>query len=345
MPTPTASRSDDDELPMRVGSGQFMEPTEERLQFIRGLGVRDVVLNFYMLGLEYPQLEEDQTPPLSPENEWSLDELVELRERIEEFGLRLHAIENVPVSFYEDIMLGRDGREEQMEHMKTTVRNIGRAGIPYFGYHWHPGGVRRTSTKEIRGGAEAAVYEDDDLEEELRFEREYTEAELWENYEYFLEELVPVAEEAGVTLALHPSDPPMESLGGVPQLFRNFEAFERAMELVPSDNHTLDLCLGCWSEMGEDLERAIKHFGERGQIGYVHFRDVEGTVPNFHETFVDKGNYDSRDIVRWLDKAGFTGMIMPDHVPHMKGDTKWGHRGRAYTIGYLKGIVSSLADY
>jgi mannonate dehydratase len=72
---------------------------------------------------------------------------------------------------------------------------------------------------------------------------------------------------------------------------------------------------------------------------------VEGTVPNFHETFVDKGNYDSRDIVRWLDKAGFTGMIMPDHVPHMKGDTKWGHRGRAYTIGYLKGIVSSLADY
>jgi mannonate dehydratase len=225
--------------------------------------------------------------------------------------------------------------------MKTTVRNLGEAGIPRFGYHWMPGGVVRTGTATLRGGAEATAFDADAADEEPA-DREYTEAELWENYEYFLEQLLPVAEEAGVTLCLHPNDPPVDRIGGVPQLFSDFEGFRRAMELVPSDAHGLDLCLGCWSEMGANLDAVIEHFGGRDEIAYVHFRDVVGTVPSFHETFVDEGNYDTHAVIQKLHEVGFDGFLIPDHVPGLEGDTGWAHRGRAHAVGYLQSAVACV---
>jgi len=328
-----------DDLPMRVGLGQFTEPTEERLRYVKQLGVDDVLLNMYQYDPEYPHLPDRDAVPLEGENEWSYENVLALRERVESAGLRLNAIENVPISFYDDIMLGEDGREQQLEHMKTTVRNLGRAGVPTLGYHWMPSGVRRTGTVDVRGGAAATAFDRDEADPSRTHDREYTEAELWENYELFLEELLPVAEEHGVEMCLHPNDPPVESLGGVPQLFRNFENFKRAMEIVPSDNHGLEFCLGCWSEMGEDLEAAIRHFGARDELAYVHFRDVEGTVPSFHETWIDEGNYDALEIVRLLREVGFSGMMIPDHTPHLEGDSDWEHRGRAYTVGHLKALL------
>lgn len=328
-----------DELPIRVGLGQFMEPTPERLRFVKQLGVDDVLLNMYQYDPEYPHMPDGERMPLEGEREWSYENLRRLRETVENAGLRLNAIENVPISFYDDVMLGREGRAEQIEHLKTTIRNMGRAGIPIFGYHWAPSGVWRTGTTTVRGGAEATAFDLADVDGSLTHGREYTEAELWDNYEYFLAEVLPVAEEAGVNLCVHPNDPPVESLGGIPQLLRNFENYKRAMDLVPSDNHGLEFCLGCWSEMGEDLERVIRYFGERDELFYVHFRDVEGTVPSFHETWVDEGNYDALEIVRLLREVGFSGMMIPDHTPHLEGDTDWEHRGRAYTVGYLKALL------
>lgn len=174
-------------------------------------------------------------------------------------------------------------------------------------------------------------------------DRAYTEAEFWENYEYFLTNVLPVAEEAGVRLALHPVDPPViKSLGGIPRLFRNVENFERAMELVPSENHGLKLCLGCFSQMGEDVSEVLRRFGARDQIVFIHFRDVVGTVPRFHETFVDEGNFDTIEAVRTLYDIGFDGVVIPDHVPKMAGDDDWRHRARSFTVGYLRGVVDSV---
>ena len=340
----TAERPDEQPptRPMRVGLGQFMDPTPEKLRFCKQLGVDDVLLNMYRYSPDYPHLPNDEEPPLSGETEWSADELVALRERVEAAGIRLNAIENVPISFYDKLMLGLPGKEEQLESMKATIRNLGRAGIPTFGYHWMPSGVWRNTTVPVRGGADATGFDLAAVDDELTHGREYTEAELWENYEYFVRELVPVAEEAGVRLCLHPNDPPVESLGGVPQLFRSFESFERAMNVVPSPNHGLEFCLGCWSEMGEDVLRAVRHFGERDQLFYVHFRDVEGTVPRFNETFLDGGNYDSVAVLRALLEVGFDGLVIPDHVPHVEGDTDWEHRGRAHAVGYLNGALDAL---
>ncbi|WP_313694993.1 mannonate dehydratase [Halorarum halobium] len=350
MGRPTSSDSDVAESPttespsppMRVGLGQFMNPTPEKLRFCRQLGVTDVLLNMYQYSPDYPHLPDDETPPLGDDGEWSEAELVALRERVEAEGLTLNAIENVPVSFYDKLMLGLPGKEEQLASMKRTVRNMGRAGIPTFGYHWMPSGVWRNTTVPVRGGATATGFDLAAVDDELTHDREYSEAELWENYEYFVRELVPVAEEAGVRLCLHPNDPPVESLGGVPQLFRSFEAFERAMNVVDSPNHGLEFCLGCWSEMGEDVIEVIRQFGERDKLFYVHFRDVEGSVPSFNETFLDEGNYDSVAVLRALLDVGFDGLVIPDHVPHVEGDTDWEHRGRAHAVGYLNGMLAVL---
>ncbi len=327
-------------LPMKPAI-RFNRPTKKRLQYAKQLGAESVIVHPYKL----PYLPDDELP-LSTEEEWSFEELVHLRNKVEDAGLELGAIENIPMNLYEAVMLGREGRHDQLESIKRIVRNMGRAGIPVLGYHWMPSGVWRTSlTRPVRGGAEATAFRFEDVEDApLSHDREYDEAELWDNYQYFLEEVLPVAEDAGVKLCLHPDDPPVENIAGIPRLFRNFENFERAMEIVPSENHGLEFCLGTWSEMYIDrsLVDVIRHFGQRDKIFYVHFRDVEGTTSDFQEVFLDQGNYDEYDVLSALHDARFDGMVIPDHVPTMVDEPKWRPTGRAYTIGYIKGMLKAL---
>jgi len=314
---------------MRVAMGQFNELSEERLKFIKQLGVDDVLLN---------------TPILPGETHWEFMDLLHLRMRCEDAGLRLAAIENVPRSFYDKVMLGLPGRDQQLEHLATTVHNMARAGIPILGYNWMPNGVWRTSrTTPGRGGAMVTSF-DLELAEKapLSHGRIYSEEEMWANYEYFVKAIIPVAEEAGIRLALHPDDPPVESLGGIARIFRSFQGFKRGMEMGDSPLHGLDFCHGCWSEMGPGVIEAIRYFGERGKIFYVHFRDVQGTVPKFQECFINEGNSDMFQAMKTLKETGFTGFMIPDHVPHMVEDTQWGHRARAYAIGYMTALLEVL---
>lgn len=323
-----------DTLPMRIGMGQFNEISDERLQFIKQCGADDFLLN---------------TPILPGEERWEFRDLLLLRTRAEDAGLRLIAIENVPVRFYDRIMLGLPGREEQLANMQATVRNMGRAGIPILGYHWMPNGVWRTSrSTPVRGGAAATAFRMALVKDApLTHERAYTEAELWANYDWYLERMLPVCEEANVRLALHPDDPPVESpLGGIPRIFRNFTAFQRALETHPSPMHGLDFCHGCWSEMrrGEGVLEAIRHFGEQGRIFYVHLRDVCGDAEDFHECFLGDGNSNVVAVVKTLREVGFRGFIIDDHVPRMVDDTPWAHRGRAWSTGYIAGLIAAVND-
>jgi mannonate dehydratase len=303
--------------------------SDEMLQFIKQLGVDEIHLS---------------CPILSSETQYEFMDLLHLRMRCEDAGLRLGAIEEVPITFYDKAMLGLPGRDEQIEHMATTIRNIGRAGIPILGYHWMPNFVWRTSrTTRGRGGAKVTSF-DMELAKHapLSHGRVYTADEMWANYEYFVRAIVPVAEEAEVKLALHPDDPPVESLGGVARIFRDFEGFKRAMELVDSPVHGMLFCQGCWSEMGTGVIEAIRYFGGRGKLFYVHFRDVQGTVPRFQECFINEGNSDMFEVIKALKEAGFSGPLLPDHVPEMAGDTPWGHRGRAHAIGYMAALLERV---
>jgi len=325
-------------LGMRVAIGTYRPLAEQFLKTAAQLGVQDVLFTPH----RHPGV--DSVMPLG--EIWSTETLRDIRAKVEAHDLRVFAFEKMPVPLYEILLAEDDAvREEKLDVLTTTIRNLGAAGIPVLGYSGHPpdGAVRTTRSKQIRGGAEVSAFEIDDFEDQPLIDRDLSEAELWTAYEAFLERVVPVAEEAGVTLAVHPSDPPLERIGGIPLLFRNFENFRRAMDLVDSESHGLKFCLGCWSEMGEDVAEVIRHFGGE-DIVYVHFRDVVGTVPNFYETFIDDpgSNYDEFEVMRTLYEEGFTGVMTPDHVPLMEGETDWefgSTTGRTYTVGYLKGLL------
>jgi mannonate dehydratase len=314
---------------MRVGLGQFNELTDEKLAFIKQVGADDFLMN---------------TPRLPGDTQWEYEDLAALKHRADRAGLRLMALENVPISFYDKAMLGLPGRDEQIGHMCTTIRNMGKAGIPILGYHWIPNSVWRTPEPAVlRGGARATRFRlaehDPDL---LTHGRVFTPEEMRSNYDYYLERILPVAEEAGVRLALHPDDPPTGTpLGGIARICSSFEDFKRAMDTFNSPCHGLDFCMGCWSEMGghDNVIRAIRHFGGQHKIVYVHFRDVVGPVTDFHETFIDCGQVDTFEVVKTLKEVGFNGFMIPDHVPHIVDDTPWGHRGRAHCIGYMQALI------
>ena len=197
---------DFENLPVRIGFGSFSQPTDERLRFIKQIGVDDILLNFYRSSL-IDTAHQDQ--PLHGDGEWSFHELVSLRNRIEDYGLRLNAIENMPRDFYRDVMLGKPNRERQIEKIKRTLENIARAGIPVFGYDWDPTDVLRSSvTYPLRGGAQSmAINLADYKNAPLLLDRVYSEPEMWEYYHYFLEHIIPVVEEVGLKIAVHPTDP------------------------------------------------------------------------------------------------------------------------------------------
>ncbi|MCL4857984.1 MAG: mannonate dehydratase [Caldilineaceae bacterium] len=321
-------------LPMRIAVGQMRELTDENVLFIKQMGIQDVQFNFV-----------GGAPPLPGDSRWEYMDLVRLRTRCEDVGFRLNASEIVPTRFYDKAMLGLPGRDEQIENMQATIRNIGKAGIPIFGYHWMPNSVWRTSnTAPARGGAKTTAF-DMALAENapLTHGRVFTADEMWANYEYFIKAIVPVAEESGVHLALHPDDPPVPSLGGVARIMRNFEGFKRAMEVVDSPNHGLDFCVGSWSEMSPaECLKGLRYFAEQGKIFYVHFRDVLGTVPKFREAFIGEGNLDMFEVMAILKEAGFNGFLIDDHVPAMVGDSGWASRSRAFANGQMTAYLEIL---
>jgi mannonate dehydratase len=343
---------------VRVALGQFHDPSDELLTFALQLGLRGIQVN---------------TPWLPGEHRWEVADLVALRERCERRGLALEAIENIPQSFYERAMLGLPGRDEEIENVRQTIYNLGRAGVHMLGYHFCPMGVVRTAVDgRGRGNAEVTSFDLDVTLDPTRTTDLFVarrnasrdestdlgkddfaaggypivgldlgEDQMWDNYRYFLQGVLPAAEEAGVRLAIHPDDPPVDDLGGIARIIRSVDALIRASELVPSPAWAVELCLGTVSEMGGETAvlAAIDRFGPRDQIAYVHLRDVQGTVPSFSESFLGEGNYDPLRVIKALHRVGFDGFILDDHTPRLIGDTRWGHRGRAHAIGYIQALL------
>jgi mannonate dehydratase len=314
---------------MRPGFGQFQVASEEYLLFAQQFGATDILFN----------------TPLIPGDggKWQLQDLVKLRLRVEQFGMKLSALENVPTSFYDHIMLNGPRRDEQIENMIFTVRNMARAGIPIFGYNWMPSHVWRTPPALIRGGALATAY-DHALGSKypLTHGREYSEEEMWQNLEHWIKIITPVAEEEGIRLGIHPCDPPVDKLGGIPQLLRSFESSKRLVEIYPSDSNGIEFCQGTFSEMKDDIYEMIDYFVSRKKILYVHFRNVSSKVPNFYEEFVNTGYVDMHKAMKIYHKHNFDGFFIDDHVPHTHGDTPWGHRGRAFANGYIQAMIEAV---
>jgi mannonate dehydratase len=309
----------------------------ERLLFARQLGVDNIIIH---------------TPELRGDGFWEYQDLLLLRTGVEAVGLTLYAIENMPRHFYDKVRYGLPGRDEQLEKVRKTIRNMGRAGIRCLGYDFNLVGVWRTgrsATPTSRGGASVTWYDHSYAEHAPTFEMgEFDDETMWANFTYFLEAVIPVAEEEGVALALHPDDPPMDKIAGTARIFRSTEALKRVIEIVPSPSNRIEFCQGTvseWCKTPEEVYEAIRYLASRQKISYVHFRNVRGVVPKFEETFIDDGKVDMLEAMRAYHESNFDGVLIPDHTPHVVDDSQWGHRGRAYAIGYMKALMKAVRAY
>jgi mannonate dehydratase len=249
----------------------------------------------------------------------------------------------------EEVILNLPGRDQKVEEYKTYLRNLGKAGVYYTTYAHMGNGIWSTARESTRGGApargfnlakaDAGYWDKKVFRGPLTHGRVYSEKEIWDNYTYFIKAVAPVAEEAGVRIGIHPDDPPVPVLGGVPRcIFGNFEGYRRAFEIADSPNIGICLCCGTWLEggklMGKDVLETIHYFGCRGKIFKIHFRNVNAPLPYFVETFMDDGYMDMYKVMRALREVNFSGVMIPDHIPEMIG----GRAGTAYSIAYMKAL-------
>ena len=226
---------------------------------------------------------------------------------------------------------------------------MGRAGIPVVCYNWMVafGWLRTSTTTPVRGGAVATTYDHEEMQRgPLTEHGEVGEDLLWKALEYFLKAVVPVAEESGVKLAMHPCDPPLSPIRGIGRIMTSPENFQRLIDLVPSPNNGLTFCQGCFTEMGVDIAATIHDFGKQGKIFFSHFRNLNGTAAKFTEQFHDDGQQDMYVAMKAYYDAGVEGSIRPDHAPTMEGDDNshpgYALQGRLLAVGYMRGLMEAI---
>lgn len=353
---------------MKLGLGLYRHLlTRDNFQFARQAGATHLVLHlvdYFKGGAHNPR---DNQPTGTergwglagdPNQLWTLEELAGYCRAAEAEGLKVEAIENFDPAHWHDVLLDGPKKREQLENVKTIIRRVGQAGIPVMGYNFSIAGVcGRISGPFARGGA-LSVGMDGPLDEPMPkgmvwnmvYDAEagqgtvpaISHEELWRRLGEFLNEVVPVAEEAGVKLALHPDDPPLPTMRGQPRLVYQPEMYQRVIDLKSSPANALEFCLGTLAEMaGGDLYEAVDRYSRQGKLAYVHFRNITGKARFYRETFVDDGDINMLRVLRILKRNGFDGVLIPDHTPQMTCAAPW-HAGMAYALGYMRAALQAL---
>ncbi len=275
---------------------------------------------------------------------WDFDSLREITEQFSLRGLRVYALEGDQFDMSR-IKLGTRGRDEDIEHYHRMLRNMGRLEIPLLCCNFMAGvGWYRTRVDlPERGGALTSEFNLADMPPEP--ELKLTHEQLWENFRYFLRAVVPVAEESGVKIGIHPDDPPVSQLCGFPRILTSSAAFRRALAIADSPNCGVTFCQANFRAMGEDVAALAAEFCRKKQLFFFHFRDIDGTAEHFRETFHDNGPTDMPELLRVLKANGFDGILRPDHTPTMatEENTQPGYAmlGNLFAAGYIRGILDS----
>ena len=285
-------------------------------------------------------------PPTPPAGErpWDLAAIKTLQQRYADRGLRVVAIEDTAPM--DKVRLGLPGRDEQIQHVIDQIQAMGSCDIGVLCYNWMAitSWARTRTDVPLRGGATATGYDDvvNRALPPLVEPGSVTHDQLWEALQYFLDAVVPVAEQAGVVLGLHPDDPPLPDIRGVPRIACSTDNYRRILSLRDSPSHRVTLCQGNFTLMTDDLPAVIREFGSAGRIAFVHFRDVQGDVHNFYETFHDEGKTDLAACMRAYGEVGFTGPLRPDHVPTLVGEDAtipgYSDLARLFAVGYIRGL-------
>ena len=282
----------------------------------------------------------------------NLDDLLQIRNQVESHGMRLATVEGyLPI---ENLKLGRDDGTE-LTAMRQLLTNMKHVGVDILCYNFMAGTdwVRTQLDAPERGGAKVTAFSLAEVERARSLNQAsgtlssgegISADQLWKNLERFLRELIPVAEEMGVTMCMHPDDPPLLQLLGKARIMNSVENFERLVELVPSPSNAICFCQGTFAAMGCDIPASIRRLGKH--IRYVHFRDVRGTREEFVETFHDNGPTDMAAAMRAYRDIGFAGPMRPDHVPQLYGEDEgepgYTMLGRLFAYGYMRGLMHAV---
>lgn len=279
----------------------------------------------------------------------TFENFVAIKKRMESAGLKVWNISNNDNRNIEEITLNLPGREAKVEWLKQYIRDTGKAGIGYITYAHMANGIWSSAAETTRGGGTSRAFHQKDAkgywngkvyEGPLTHGRRYSQAELWDNYRWFIRQIAPVAEEAGVRIGIHPDDPPVPELGGIPrQIFGTFDGYMKALEIANSPNIGVCLCCGTWMEggtyTGKNVFDAAREFAQTGKLWKIHFRNVNAPVPDFVETYIDNGYTDMFQLMRTLVEVDFRGNLIADHVPAMSGSKQaaW-----SYSMGYIRAL-------
>lgn len=283
-----------------------------------------------------------------------LADLLRTKALIERHGLRLAVIEGyLPI---ERLKLGTDADGAEMAAMKLLLQQMSEAEVPLLCYNFMAGTdwVRTRVDAKERGGALVTAFDLQEAERARslsatasRIGEETIGADaLWSNLERMLAELLPVAERCGITMTMHPDDPPLREFAGKARIMNGVESFERLMRLAPSRHSAICFCQGTFAAMGVDIPATIRRLGPH--IRYVHFRDVRGRGPaEFVETFHDNGPTDMVAAMAAYQDIGFDGPMRPDHVPQLAGEEGgepgYTMLGRLFAYGYMRGLMQAVA--
>jgi mannonate dehydratase len=293
-----------------------------------------------------------------PKQLWTVAEMLEIKKRIERAGLIWEAIENFDPAHWHDVLLDGPRKREQLEGLKAIIRNVGEVGIPIIGYNFSIAGVAgRVTGPFARGGAISVGMDgpvDAPIPNGMVWNMIYdaaaapghlpqmTRDEIWRRVSDFLNECLPVAEQAGVRLAAHPDDPPLPTVRGQPRLVYRPELYQKLIDINRSPSNQLECCVGTLAEMRDsDVYDAVDRYSAQKRIAYIHMRNVHGKVPEYKETHIDDGDVDVLRIFRILKKNDFSGIIIPDHAPQLTCDAPW-HSGMAFAMGYLHACLGAV---
>lgn len=263
--------------------------------------------------------------------------------RFTDFSITPIIIEPMPNELHDHIKAGDEKRDECIEKLIKMLPFMDKLNIRTICFNWmaHIGWLRTSSDLQERGGALVTGF---NLNDFTPTDKKITQQQLWDNYKYFIDAVIPYAEKYNINLALHPDDPPLERLGNVERIMISADNIEKAMNVRKSQNLGITMCQATYKMMGEDLYKVIPRFADK--IMFVHFRNTTGVKNDFRETFHDNGEIAMADIMRLYKKCGVDVPVRVDHVPTMAGEKTqiagYDALGRLYAIGYLKGILEAI---
>jgi mannonate dehydratase len=291
-----------------------------------------------------------------PSIPWDEGEVRTRIERLKRGGLTLF---NMMISGFPKTLFGQAGRDEEIEKIRESIRAAGRAGLPVIEYNFYAHRVVEGYYEEIgRAGAGLTAFDYARVKDlrPLKEEGAHSLDEMWRNVTYFLKAVIPVAEQAGVRLALHPNDPPAPISRGSGQIMGTVEGWKRLADIVRSPANGITFDCGVTREMGSDPVEVCRYFGERDCINHVHYRNVRVRVPyeEYTEVFLDEGQIDMFAVMKELVRQKYPRTLYPEHPRALDADRErpgfkpyypggGGYAGFAYNIGYARAMLQAAA--